>query len=375
MMQGIEIFARAESKIRPFLMKLSPKQLAFFFSFSRKIFLNEFVKSTPTERIIIPNEYNKICWGLKFQSSVFNAAGMFKSGLGYRTCAYQGAGAFISGTTTALERHGNHKHGITHPFMPLSKTGAAINWMGLPNKGHETIAKRLSKIEKIEGCQIGASLSSDPDQLGLEALKGLVDGMSVYDKAGVDLIEINESCPNVLHEYGIVDCNGLDSSLVDRLNYVAEHFLKVRDRNLPVVVKLSNDTSIDLVEPLVKLLYDLGFDGINFGNTSTQYDRHRKSIDSEDLDKFDYFTSNFGGGLSGMPLKQVSLKLSTEAARIVKSMKSTHEFHIIRTGGIENNLDVKQSQEAGISLIQWFSGYFEQFGKHGHKLYRSLLNI
>ena len=61
---------------------------------------------------------------------------------------------------------------------------------------------------------------------------------------------------------------------------------------------------------MIDIMVELGFSGINFGNTSTDYKGLRGQIDDEDLEKYDYFTNEFGGGLSGRILKLRSLTLS-----------------------------------------------------------------
>ena len=59
-------------------------------------------------------------------------------------------------------------------------------------------------------------------------------------------------------------------------------------------------------------------------------------------------------------------------AEYLKSGSPSQEFHVIRTGGIETLQDIQDSERAGISLNQWFTGYFENFASHGHKVYEEL---
>ena len=299
---------------------------------------------------------------------------MFKTGLGYELAAKQGAGAFLAGTTTGLARGGNIKNGIKHPFIPLPKSAAALNWMGLPNPGHEVVADKLAKIPHKKLCPIGVSVSLDPELPQEKALDLLINGLTAYNKAGVCFVEINESCPNVPHGAVERDSSGLDKNLIQRLEFVSEKFLKKRDGNFPVILKLSNDTDPLQLDPLLDIMLDMGYDGINLGNTSTKYDLYKTMLDKRDQTLMEYFTTAFGGGLSGKPLKVNSLMLASKAAGLVKSKNPKHEFHVIRTGGIETREDLIASEKAGISLNQWFSGYFEAFAKHGHDLYKDILS-
>jgi len=298
---------------------------------------------------------------------------MFKYGEAYYTVASQGAGAYLAGTTTALPRRGNRKQGITHPFIPYTFSNSASNWMGLPNKGHNFVAKELSKLEKQTNCPIGASLSLAPEQNIEDSLKSLLDGILLYEKANVDFIEINESCPNVEHTNDIDKVSGLDKSLIYRIEWLSDNFLKKRNRNLPTIIKLSNDTDIKLIPKMIDILIDAGFDGLNFGNTSTKYNFYLNKIDSKDLRNYKYFTSTFGGGLSGAILKEKSLELAGAASQYLSTLNLKKEFHIIRTGGIDSPSDLRDSASEGISLNQWFTGYFENFAKYGHKVYQKML--
>lgn len=361
-----EILSRADKPIRRLMSNLSPQFTTFFYSYSRKPFLRMLSGETVPNKYIIDKKNNTTLWDITFNIPLFNAAGMFKNGDGYYTVANQGAGAFLAGTTTKIPRKGNIKNSIIHPFAPLSLSGVAINWMGLPNPGHRIVARRLSNIEKVNGCPIGASIASDTDVDFQNQMKGILFGLQQYDKAGVDFIELNESCPNVsTHKSG----NSIDQKLLDRLDVISTNFLKKRKRNLPVILKISVDTNADDIPNLIDILIDMEFDGINLGNTSTDYEKIYENINSKEKKLFNYFTSEYGGGVSGKPLKQKSLNLASKAADHLSEKDMSREFHIIRTGGIENISDVNKSLEKGISLCQWFTAYFEDFGKLGHGLY------
>ncbi|MCK5742064.1 MAG: hypothetical protein KAH48_07595, partial [Chlorobi bacterium] len=363
---------RLDSKFRPMIIDfLPPNFYSYIYSNGRKLFLYMLASETPAS-IAVPPGLSKKLWDIDFQSNIFNAAGMFKKGEAYYTVAAQGAGAYLAGTTTARYRRGNEKEGILHPFASYPGSAAALNWMGLPNEGHEKVAKRISRLDKQAGCPIGVSIGSSPEDTGMKALEGVLDGFRLYDKAGADFIELNESCPNVVHEHDEKDEDGLDSMLIERLEYISEKFLSKRGRNLPVILKISTDTEKELIPLLIDKLSELGFDGINIGNTSTDYEYARTMIAPNEMKTFDYFTKTFGGGLSGRPLKNKSLDLSTIACDYISQSNIDREFHVIRTGGMENAGDLRRSEKAGVALNQWFTGYFDAFSLRGHKLYEEL---
>lgn len=372
-MKLIERIASFDIFFRPLIYHFPGLIISRIYSPGRKYFIKYLTSQKNIVPVKIPEKYKRVLWGIEFNSPIINAAGMFKNGEGYEQVAMQGAGAYLAGTTTSLKRLGNIKKGIKHPFLPIPKSMTAINWMGLPNKGHKAIANEIVKIEKIKGCPIGISLGLDPELPQDEAVKGLIDGLFLYEKANVDFIEINESCPNVEHIHGDTDENGLDIELLKRLDIISKEFNQKRVRNLPLILKFSNDTELNLVEPLINILIKLGFDGVNFGNTSTQYDYCKKFIHKNELSKYELFIKIYGGGVSGHPLKDLSLSLCKKANQILSKIELQKEFHIIRTGGIESLSDIKESDKINIPLNQWFSGYFEAFAREGNNCYKKML--
>jgi dihydroorotate dehydrogenase len=224
-------------------------------------------------------------------------------------------------------------------------------------------------VQKHPGCPLGASVSAEPGLDATHSIPELIDGMKRYEGAGVDYLELNESCPNVP---GHAAASKLDAGLLHRLDAVANGFLGQRSRPLPVVVKFSNDTALDQIPEVAKGLIDRGFDGIILGNTSTQYSNYRNSLHQQDRALYDYFTTTYGGGLSGEILRTSSLQTCARAVDAVRDAKPGHEFHVIRCGGVMTAADILESQAHGILLNQWYVGYFEGFAHHGHGVYRAL---
>lgn len=374
-MSAIELLARLEHALRKRIPALPVTLAVQIFSRGRTAFAARFARDVPVAARSFNQdvlaEYGATLWGLHFRLPLMNAAGMFKSGVGYMVVAKQGAGGYVAGTTTASARAGNTKSGVRWPAVMYPRSHAASNWMGLPNKGHAVVASHLATLEHIAGCPIGASVSADPGMEETRALQGLVDGMRAYERAGVDYVELNESCPNVPGHH---DGPQIDDGLVRRLEFVAQHFLNTRTRRIPVVVKFSNDTAVEQIDDLVSIVIQLGFDGIVLGNTSTQYASRRAMIDASETALFDHFAQTFGGGLSGRVLKQDSLTKCIRAREAVERCQPSHEFHVIRCGGVESLADVQASRANGILLNQWYTGYFDAFGVNGHDVYLRLFN-
>ncbi len=350
-----------EERLRPLAVSLPPAVAVAIYTRGRRAFLKRFAGESPPP-VAVPPRLARTLWGLSFRSPLGNAAGLFKQGEGYDLVARQGAGSYLAGTTTGQPRMGNARAGVRLPFVPYPRSGAASNWLGLPNDGHRAVAARLARLERRPGCPIGASLAV----AGEEAPATLLDGLAAYRDAGVDFLEINESCPNT------GEASPAWSALRTRLEAVAEGFLVRRDRPLPVIVKFSCDTEPAELPPLLDSLLELGFDGANFGNTSTAYDRHTWAIAPAERRLYRHFTSTFGGGISGRPLALGSLTLIEAARRHLEDRAPVREFHLVRTGGVESAADVTASLAAGASLVQWYTGYFASFARSGHRVYAAL---
>ena len=362
-----EFLSRFDKPIRKSLVSSLPYLASFVYSFGRKLFLKKLVEEKPSQ-VDIPEKLSKEFWGIKFRSPLFNAAGMFKDGKGYKLACLQGAGAFLAGTVTPEPKKGNIGKGICHPFLPYPLSGSSSNWLGLPNPGLKAVLDILKSIDKKPGVPVGVSLSSDSD--ALSDLRTFVQALFFVESYNIDFIEINESCPNVQHCGR--DYTALDDNFVGRLEFISKNFLHQRRRNLPVIVKLSNDFAIEFVPILIDLLIELGYDGVNFGNTSTNYSEISNLINPAERAAFNFFVGNFGGGVSGVPLKPRSSLLTEAAVKYLQTKVLSREFNIIRTGGITSHEDILQSQRVGVSLFQWFTGYFINFEKNGHRLYKEL---
>jgi len=362
----VSILSRWERRMRPLLTRLPPKTVVSRYSSGRLDFLTRFKGEMPPHAYQPPEQLARVLWGIRFRSPLLNAAGMFKNGEGYALVAGQGAGAYLGGTGTWNARRGNEKGGIFLPFVPYPASHAASNWLGLPNDGDDINSGRAKQLERIADTPLGWSIMGSPDFQGEEQWRYLVKSMRAYERAGVDFIEINESCPNTA--YGRPPEDGL----AHRLQYVKEHFLDQRAGRLPVVVKFSNDTETEQLPLLLDLLFQLGYDGVNFGNTSTAYAQRRERIKFSERKLYDFFTRTFGGGVSGRPLRESSLELAARAVEYIRAGPPAQEFHVIRTGGIESWEDIQQSERAGVSLNQWFTGYFENFARQGHEVYKKL---
>ena len=274
-----------------------------------KYFMHYMLQRNPKTKVFI-SDNSVILWKIRFANTLCNSAGLFKNGEGYNLVSNQGAGAYIGGTSTYEPRIGNTKCDIHLPMLSFFEQKISINNLGLPNAG-DAVLSRLS-FDKVDSCPVGWSVYSNSD------LYCLVESLFLYhDNPFIDFLELNESCPNI-------DNKDSEYSIEYKLSYLQKNFLSQRKRNLPLIVKLSNDITCDELDVIVPLLIKYGFDGVNIGNTTTQY--HKVNLDVEQLSLFEYFYKNIGGGVGGVHLKYNSLKLCKYAVDIVRSSDIKHEF-------------------------------------------------
>lgn len=339
------------------------KFIVKFYSASRVRFMNRFVQLNKIP-VYNPNkEWERNLWGLTFRSPIMNSAGMFKNGEGYNLISAIGAGGYIGGTSTANPRKGNSISGITLPFITLHKSHTSVNSLGLPNLGDIVLSK--VKFTKLDSCPVGWSLMRSPDYSTEEGLDELIKSLWLYhDNPQIDFLEINESCPNIKLSAGNIN---------QRLEYIAKNFLSLRKRHLPVVVKLSNDTTTPILHTILDTLFKYKYDGINLGNTSTDYENIKNHIDESEIRLFDYFTTNYKGGVGGAILKEKSLQLCKEAIKYRDIYNKSYEFHVIRSGGIDSFEDILQSDAIGVSMNQWYTGFFTNYINHGNNIYQNFL--
>lgn len=355
----VEQVAHFEHTFRRFVSLLPAEVQVRVYSAGRKWFLSRLASERPP-KYEPTTDLERVLWGVKHQGPLMWAAGVDKAGELYHVSARQGAAAHMVGTTTANARAGNVEY-IKHPFVPFPKSGNALNSLGLPNPGDEVVAGHVRKFYLDPTCPLWASVMASPDKKGEEQLEGLVKGMATYALSGVKVLELNESCPNTSHDH---------AELESRLRYVKENFI---DRcSVPVVVKWTVDTPVVDVPRILNMLFDLGYAGVNFGNSSKDREWARAQLNAGEREVFDCFTGRFKFGFTGPALKEKSLALCARTSEYVKAGPPKQEFHVVRTGGIESGKDLRESDQAGVSINQWVTGYWKRFGEDGHRVYKEI---
>jgi len=252
--------------------------------------------------------------GFTIRNPCMNAAGVLGMTPNLLKMVYNsGAGAVVTKSIGPEPREGH----LNPTLVPFEY--GALNAMGLPNPGSEYFAEKIKELKKM-GVPVVASFFGG-------SVQDFVDVARTLSKAGVDALELNGSCPNVLEEMGML------ASDTENIEMVTAAVRKVTD--LPLFVKLSpNVTDIKSISEAAERG---GADAITAVNTLLGM--------AIDIDFKRPVLTNTTGGLSGPALKPVAL-------RCVWQIREVVNLPIIGCGGITSWRDAVEFLLAGASVLE-----------------------
>ncbi|HCZ22745.1 MAG TPA: dihydroorotate dehydrogenase [Rikenellaceae bacterium] len=218
--------------------------------------------------------------------------------------------------TTGKERFGN-------PTPRIAEcTGGMINSVGLQNPGIDALVKeKVPALRKVYSGTVIANISGfSLDEYGECCAKA--DACT-----GIDVIEVNISCPNV-HNGGMAF--GTSPEAASQVTSVARKVCKK-----PVFIKLSPNVT-DIVS-IARACEDAGADGLTLVNTflGMRIDiRRRRPI-----------VAAGAGGFSGRAIFPI-------AVRMVNQVSKACSIPIMGCGGVASAEDVVEMMMAGASAVQ-----------------------
>ncbi len=273
-------------------------------------------------------------FGLTFPNVLGIAAGFDKDAQAAEGLALLGFGHVEVGTITPRPQAGNAKPRV----FRLLEDRAIINRMGFPSKGMLVAGERLKKLAERERTYIiGASLGKQKETPLEEAAEDYAQVLeAVFPYA--DYLVVNISSPNTpeLRELqGEKYLGGLLAALTAANERRADELGK---RKRPLLVKIAPDLGDADLHTILSVVLDKGIDGIVATNTTIT----RDGLQSPKRDET--------GGLSGEPLRDMSLHVINEIAR-----QTSGRLPIIAAGGISTGDDVRARLDAGASLVQIYS--------------------
>jgi dihydroorotate dehydrogenase (NAD+) catalytic subunit len=263
--------------------------------------------------------------GSTLANPVLSASGTFGSGWEGRQFSDLGhVGGLVSKTVTLLPRHGNP------PPRIMETPSGMLNSIGLENKGVDYfVAETLPRMRELQA-QGRAQNGIGPRiviNIGGESIDDFVRLAERFCAAGIDLLEVNLSCPNVQEGKLLFSTDPRQTERAVRaVKQVA---------NVPVFAKLS--PNVTDITAIARGAEQGGADGITAINTliGMAVDwRRRKPILGRTI-----------GGLSGPAIKPVALRMVYEIARAVP-------LPILGVGGVRSADDVLEFVCAGASAVQ-----------------------
>lgn len=253
--------------------------------------------------------------GMEMKNPVVVASGTFGFGREYaRFYDLSELGGICAKGLTLRPREGNPSPRIAETPMGI------LNSVGLQNPGVDAfLSEELPFLRRYEVKVIANISGSTPEEYGI--LCGRLAG------AGVDMIEVNISCPNV-------NAGGLTFGTRPELAAEVTREAKKHAGQVPVMVKLSPNVT-DIAE-IARAAEDAGADAVSLINTirGMRIDwKTRRPILKMNT-----------GGLSGPAVLPVAVRMVWEVSRAVK-------IPVLGMGGIASGADAAEMMLAGASAV------------------------
>lgn len=253
--------------------------------------------------------------GVEFKNPIIPASGTFGFGREYmQFYDISALGGLCTKGLTLEERQGNPAPRIAETPM------AMLNSVGLQNPGVDTFLRRDLQILKKIDTRVIANIAGSK----IEDYIAMAEKLSVD---GVDMIEMNISCPNVKAggmAFGIYPKN------VEEIVKAVRPYAKK-----PLIVKLSPNVA-DITEN-ARAAESAGADAISLINTLSGMAVNLKTRRP--------ILANVQGGMSGPAVKPIALRMVWQCYNAVK-------LPIIGLGGITNYQDVLEFMLCGATAVE-----------------------
>ncbi|KAK9377400.1 Dihydroorotate dehydrogenase-domain-containing protein [Lipomyces chichibuensis] len=286
-------------------------------------------------------------FGKKLSSPIGLAAGFDKNAEAIDPLFEMGFSYVEVGSITPKPQPGNPQP----RFFRLPRDRAAINRYGFNSDGHLKVLARLRmRLHSFlrhnqntpvnhafqEGKLLAVNLGKNKDG---DEIADYVDGVKALGNYA-DMLVVNISSPNTPGLRDLQNEKKLGSLLSAVV--VARDGLSTPHKP-PICVKIAPDLSETEVINIAEVVKGSGIDGIIVSNTTISRPESLKSPSS---------LANEIGGLSGPPVKDISLKtLRTLRKHIGPS------FTIVGCGGISTGKDAVEFAKAGASFVQVLTGF------------------
>lgn len=327
-----------ENLIRPILFSLDPESVHYFAAAS---LLNGKMFLPAMNLTYRKDDLQTDLFGSTLANPIGLAAGFDKNGVLAPVLGMLGFAYAEIGSVCGRPHGGN----LRPRLFRLPEDKALINRLGLNGLGAEVVATNLqrffadsshAKPDSILPIGINIAKTNDARLVGDEAVQDMVYSFERLKDLPAKYFTINTSCPNT-DEGCLKESEFLEKTLA--------RIVESNSKNVPVLVKLSPDSTDEFNEELVRLATQHKVAGFVCGNTTLRRDVLRATDPTR-------FEAIGNGGLSGKPLKALNLALTAKVARLKKA-----DQIIIGVGGIECGEDVFDYIKAGAHLVQIYTGF------------------
>ncbi len=329
------------SLLKPFIFKIDPEMAHDLAIKSLKYnFLPEDIFRVENEEILETKIFNS-----KIKNPIGLAAGFDKSAEVYNSLFKFGFGFIEVGTVTPKEQFGNPKPRI----FRLENDRALINRLGFNNDGLKKVSQRLQK--NSPNGFLGVNIGPNKDSKNrVDDYLQCIKEISTY----TDYITINISSPNTPGLRDFHDQNTLSDLLKNITDFTKKNKIKK-----PLALKVSPDIPEREISNIIELIKKFKIHGVVVSNTT---DKNRENLTG--LHKSEI------GGLSGMPLSEISNRL------IKKFYKETKgEISIIGVGGISSGSTAFEKLKSGANLLQLYTGMIYEGPSIVKKIKAELIDI
>ncbi|KXB03815.1 hypothetical protein AKJ47_01590 [candidate division MSBL1 archaeon SCGC-AAA261G05] len=239
-----------------------------------------------------------------------------------------GAGAIITKSIGLESRKG-------YPGPSVAQTPCGlVNALGLPNPGIEYALEEIKVARESKATLLGSVFGRNVEEFEVLASK--------MEKAGVDAIEFNLSCPHAE-----------DIPMIGQDPKLTKNVLKVRDNlETPIWVKLPGNTHLSNLVEVAKSAEEGGADALVISNTFPAMAINARAERP--------ILGHKVGGLSGQAIRPIGLRLVYEVYKEV-------EIPIVGAGGVasgENMIEYvlagASAVEVGMSIIESGLGIFQE---------------
>lgn len=246
-------------------------------------------------------------------------------------------------------------------YFRLPSDQAIINRLGFPSDGAQLVCRRLqSRVRKyihktpvhltpttprslFPDKMLAVNLGKNKDTPIVNSVDDYVKGIRVLAPYS-DVLVINLSSPNTPGLRSLQTSTYLHSLL----STVKSEVSKLPEPQPRLVLKIAPDLNVSEIKDIARAVVDNNIDGVIVSNTTVQRPGTLVSPDEEIWEQ---------GGLSGPPLKPLSLRALRLLKGNLKQLPGGDNVILFGCGGIRSGKDAIEYARAGATIVQCYTGF------------------